>query len=36
VVKEWEAARRELWMAGGELLLAVVLWVTGVVFKLPS
>jgi hypothetical protein len=33
--KEWDGALRDLWLAGGELLVAVVLWSIGLFLKLP-
>jgi hypothetical protein len=33
--KEWDHALRDTWMAGGELLVAVVLWCIGLTLKLP-
>jgi hypothetical protein len=35
VKREWDIAFRDLWMAGGELLVSIILWNVGVAFKLP-
>ena len=36
VQKEWDNAFRDLWKAGGELLIAAILLVLGLIFKLPT
>ena len=33
--KEWNHALRDLWLAGAELLIAIVLWNIGLALKLP-
>ena len=33
--KEWDYALRDLWLAVGEILVAIVLWCTGLALKLP-
>jgi len=35
VRKEWDSAIRDLWMAGGELLVAIILWNVGLALKIP-
>lgn len=35
VKKEWDHALRDLWTAGGEVLVAVILWNIGLALKLP-
>ena len=35
VKKEWDSALRDLWLAGGELLIAIILWNIGLALKLP-
>jgi hypothetical protein len=35
VQKEWDNALRDLWMAGGEILVAAVLWYIGRALNLP-
>ena len=35
VKKEWHGTLRDLWLAGGELLAAVVFWSIGLALKLP-
>ncbi len=35
VKKEWDNALRDLWLAGGELLVAIILWNIGLSLKLP-
>ncbi len=36
VQKEWDNAFRDLWKAGGELLIAAILLAIGLIFKLPT
>jgi hypothetical protein len=35
VKKEWDKTLRDLWMAGGELLIATILWYVGHALNLP-
>lgn len=35
VKKEWDSALRDLWMAGGEILVAVVIWNVSSALNLP-
>jgi hypothetical protein len=35
VKKEWDNVLRDLWLAGGELLAAIILWNIGLALKLP-
>ncbi len=35
VKKEWDNALRDLWLAGGELLVSIILWIIGRALKLP-
>jgi hypothetical protein len=35
VKKEWDSALRDLWLAGGELLIAIILWNIGLALKVP-
>jgi hypothetical protein len=35
VKKEWDNALRDLWMAGGELLVSIILWNIGLALNLP-
>jgi hypothetical protein len=35
VTKEWDNALRDLWMGGGEVLVAIILWRIGIAFNLP-
>ena len=35
VKKEWDNTARDLWLAGGELLVSIILWNIGLALKLP-